>query len=341
MYNRKFDTKHLVEALRRFSRARVLVLGDVMLDRFLWGRVERISPEAPVPVVDVESETYMLGGAANVVHNLIALGATASICGVVGEDDEGASVLKLLDDLEVPTDGIVTCQDRPTTVKTRVVAHSQQVVRVDRENRKSAPAEGIEKLCAYLDRRLPESDAVIISDYAKGVINRPVVEHLKKLTAAAGKPWAVDPKVVNMPLYAGATVVTPNHLEAAAAAGIGADEPGYVDQAGRKLMQQFGFGAVLITQGERGMTLFTGPQESQRTYIPTAARQVFDVTGAGDTVISTLTLGMVAGLDLAEAALLANFAAGVVVGEVGTSAVTSGRLSHAVREGARLLGLED
>lgn len=341
MHNRKFDMNRLVEALGHFSQARILVLGDVMLDRFIWGRVERISPEAPVPVVDVESETYMLGGAANVVHNLIALGAQAIICGTVGDDEDGRQVTALLEDLEVPTAGMVICEDRPTTVKTRVVAHSQQMVRVDRENRKPAKPENVDALCGFLDANFPAVDALIISDYAKGVISRPLMEHLKKIATANNKRWVVDPKVVNMPLYAGATIVTPNHLEAAAAAGIVTDTPDYVDLAGAKLLKDFAFQAVLITQGERGMTVFTGPEGSQKTHIPTTARRVFDVTGAGDTVISTLTLGMVAGLDFAEAALLANFAAGVVVGEVGTSAVTAGRLVHAVREEAHRMGLGD
>lgn len=328
------DLERLREAVGRFSRASVLVLGDVMLDRFIWGSVRRISPEAPVPVVEVESETHMLGGAANVLHNLIALGGHAQICGLVGEDQPGRLVRELLDDLEVPDAGLISSGQRPTTVKTRVVAQSQQVVRVDRENRQPAGSKDSEAILAFLESQMPLVDAVIISDYAKGVINGQVTSRLKHLTAAQGKLWTVDPKVPNMPLYAGATIVTPNHLEAAAAAGIHIDQPDYVRLAGNKLREVYGFQCVLVTQGELGMTLFSERGES---HIPTMAKRVFDVTGAGDTVISTLTLGLVAGLEPEEAALLANFAAGVVVGEVGTSAVTAGRLIQALEQGSQLL----
>jgi rfaE bifunctional protein kinase chain/domain len=332
--NIDINLERLRQAVNKFSQAKILVLGDVMLDRFVWGAVRRISPEAPVPVVEVESETYMLGGAANVLHNLIALGGHAQICGLVGEDQPGRQVRELLEDLEVPDEGLVQSAERPTTVKTRVVAQSQQVVRVDRENRKPAENDEATAILGYLDRQVPEVDAVIISDYAKGLITKQVTGRLKHLAAAKDKMWAVDPKVPNMPLYAGATIVTPNHLEAAAAAGIHTDNPDYVRLAGRKLREQHDFQSVLVTQGERGMTLFSGLGES---HIPTMAKRVFDVTGAGDTVISTLTLGMVAGLEPQEAALLANFAAGVVVGEVGTSAVTAGRLVQALEEGAKSL----
>ncbi len=331
--NQSIDIERLRQAVGKFSQAKILVLGDVMLDRFIWGAVRRISPEAPVPVVEVESETYMLGGAANVLHNLIALGGHAQICGLVGDDEPGRQVRELLEDLEVPDDGLVKSDQRPTTVKTRVVAQSQQVVRVDRENRQPADPKETTAILAYLENKLPLVDAVIISDYAKGLITRKVTSRLKHLASAHGKLWAVDPKVPNMAFYAGATIVTPNHLEAAAAAGVHTDNPNYVRLAGQKLREKYDFQNVLVTQGERGMTLFG---EFGASHIPTTAKRVFDVTGAGDTVISTLTLGMVAGLEPVEAALLANFAAGVVVGEVGTSAVTAGRLVQALEVVASL-----
>ncbi|MGD9123822.1 MAG: PfkB family carbohydrate kinase, partial [Desulfarculaceae bacterium] len=228
----------------------------------------------------------------------------------------------------------VVCQDRPTTVKTRVVAHSQQVVRVDREDRKPMTEEEASRICSFLEKELSLCDAVIVSDYHKGVINQMVSDCLKEAAARHQRMWVVDPKVPNMPLYTGATIVTPNHLEAAAAAGVLVDRPDYVTQAGRKLREKFGFEHVLVTQGAGGMTLFTTDAE---THIPTAAKQVFDVTGAGDTVISTLTLALVSGLEPTEAALLANLAAGVVVAEVGTSAITSGRLSQALNQGMQEL----
>ena len=342
MHNKNFDINRLVDALGLFGKARILVLGDVMLDRFIWGRVDRISPEAPVPVVDVDSETYMLGGAANVVHNLIALGAQASICGAVGDDEDGRQVTALLEDLEVPTGRHGDLRGPAHHGEDQGGGPQPADGQGGPGKPQSPPSRKTwRRFVVFWMRILPAADALIISDYAKGVVSRPLMEHLKKLATANDKRWAVDPKVVNMPLYSGATIVTPNHLEAAAAAGIVTDTPDYVDLAGAKLLKDYAFQAVLITQGERGMTVFTGPEQNQKTHIPTTARRVFDVTGAGDTVISTLTLGMVAGLDFAEAALLANFAAGVVVGEVGTSAVTAGRLAHAVREEAHRMGLGD
>ena len=321
-------------AIDRFNGARVLVVGDVMLDQFVWGRVSRISPEAPVPVVDVDSETYMLGGAANVLHNLVALGSRAGLCGLVGDDEAGRQVLELLDDLEVPDRGLEICRERPTTVKTRVVAHSQQVVRVDRESRSPARPREVDRLCAHLEREVPSVSAVIVSDYAKGVVNKRLMACLMDIAARHQTIVSVDPKVNNMALYQGATVVTPNHLEAAAAAGLEPGERDYVLRSGRRLLKKLHPQNLLITQGERGMTLFTPEGE---THIPTAAKQVYDVTGAGDTVISTLTLGLATGLEPWEAAFLANLAAGVVVGEVGTSAVTAGRLLQAVEASAEFL----
>lgn len=332
-----FDIDRLLKAVSQFSEKTILVLGDVMLDRFIWGSVRRISPEAPVPVVDVDSETYMLGGAANVLHNLVALGGNAVLCGLVGDDEAGRQVRELLEQLEATNGGLVVSASRPTTIKTRVVAHSQQVVRVDREKRGPATGADLDGLLDSIQRKLPQVDAVIVSDYHKGVINPQVTERLRILCQEQGRPWAVDPKVPNMALYQGADMVTPNHLEAAQSTGAGMDDPDYVQRAGRLLRQRYQFKNVLVTQGELGMTLFT---ESDETHIPTFARQVFDVTGAGDTVISTLTLGLISGLEPQDAAVLANVAAGVVVGEVGTSAVTAGRLMQAVEQQARLLAME-
>jgi len=330
----QFDIDRMKYAVERFATARILVLGDVMLDQFIWGRVTRISPEAPVPVVEVDQETHMLGGAANVVHNLAALGCRTLLCGLVGDDAAGRQVLDLLDDLDVPCEGVIVSDQRPTTKKTRVVAHSQQVVRVDREHRLPARDVEVEALRAYLKAELPNCDAVIISDYAKGVISGPLLEPLMKMASKGQKIVTVDPKVSNMALYAGATVITPNHHEALAAARVSTDEPSAVIKAGRRLLMELDARHVLVTQSERGMTLFSHGAEA---HIPTMAKKVYDVTGAGDTVISTLTLGLVAGLTPIDAAAMANFAAGVVVGEVGTSAVTAGRLARALDENAHVL----
>ncbi len=324
------ESARLLEGIARFGRVRLLVVGDIMLDRFIWGRVRRISPEAPVPVVEVQSETQMLGGAANVVHNLVALGAEASLCGLVGEDDAGRQVQELLSGLEVSRDGLVTVHDRCTTVKTRVVAHGQQVVRVDREGRLPAAPEQAQKMWAYIADRLADGvGAVIVSDYAKGVVTPELMAPLMDACTTNGLTVAVDPKVCNMALFQGATVVTPNNLEAAAAAGVDPEQPDHHLRAGRKLLERLATQIVLVTQGKEGMTLFT-PQG--HTHIPTTAKRVFDVTGAGDTVISTLATALAAGLNPLEAAFLANLAAGEVVGEVGTSALTAGRLARLVED---------
>ncbi len=325
------DIARLKRAVEDFSRVRILVLGDVMLDRFIWGSVQRISPEAPVPVVEVKKETAMLGGAANVLHNLVALGCEASLCGLVGDDEPGRQVRRLLADLKVGDQGLVVCPRRQTTVKTRVVAHGQQVVRVDREDRGHACREDTAAILSYLERQISRVDAVIVSDYAKGMVSRAVMDHLLELARGEGKIVSVDPKVINMHLYHRATIITPNHFEAISATGVNSDLDDAVKLAGRLLLDQTRAGYVLVTQGERGMTLFSKEQE---VHIPTAAKQVFDVTGAGDTVISTLTLGLAWGLEPVEAAYLANVAAGVVVGEVGTSAVDGGRLLRALDDGA-------
>lgn len=332
-----FDIDRLTKAVRRFGQARVLVLGDVMLDKFIWGRVSRISPEAPVPVVEVDRESWMLGGAANVVHNLVALGAGARLCGLVGDDEAGRQVDDLLDDLEAPAGGIVVSASRPTTVKTRVVAHSQQVVRVDNERRRPADEAELAALRAYVETALPQVDAVVVSDYAKGVVCASLLGPLMEAARQGQKIVCVDPKVANMALYAGATIITPNHHEALAAAAVSPDDNDAVGKAGRALLEKLGARHVLVTQGDQGMTLFS---PGERAHVPTWAKKVFDVTGAGDTVISTLALGLAVGLSPREAAVLANFAAGVVVGEVGTSVVTGPRLAQAVAEGAQVLGKE-
>ncbi len=318
------DRKKIRHAIKRFSHLKVLVIGDVMLDRFIWGKVKRISPEAPVPVVEVSSETAMLGGAGNVMRNLSTLQAKVGLCALVGNDEAGRQVASLLSALGDDLTGLVQTNKRPTTLKTRVVAHNQQVVRVDHEKRGPLSARAIGAMQKYIGEMLPSVQAVIISDYAKGVVCSQV---LAPVLNARDKVVAVDPKVENMSLFKGVSVVTPNHLEAVAAAGVSLDDPGHVDKAGRILLANLASQAVLITQGEQGMSLFSA---QGKVHIPTTAKQVYDVTGAGDTVISTLTLGLAAGLSYAEAAWLANCAAGIVVGEVGTSTIEQHTLLNAV-----------
>jgi rfaE bifunctional protein kinase chain/domain len=306
-----------------FAGKRIVVLGDVMLDEFIWGRVRRISPEAPVPVVEVDRQTLALGGAGNVASNLVALGASARPIGVVGNDSDAERLRSAFRDVGVNAEGLVTDEDRPTTSKTRVIAHSQQVVRADRESRTPIRQEIEERLLSIFRSELESADAVVVSDYGKGLLTPALLS--SALTAAREKGITVclDPKMRNFVHYQPVTVITPNNQEAAEAAGIEIEDEESLTEAGRKLLASIECRAVLITRGEEGMTLFT---EDGVTHIPTVAREVYDVTGAGDTVIATLALAIASGASLEEAAVLANHAAGVVVAKVGTASVTRDEL---------------
>jgi D-glycero-beta-D-manno-heptose-7-phosphate kinase len=303
--------------LRAMRGRRVLVLGDVMLDQFLWGRVARISPEAPVPVVEVGSETFHLGGAANVAGNVRALGGQAVVAGVVGDDGAGARVRAVLAEAGIEDALSVAEGARPTTVKTRIIAHHQQVVRADRES--SEPVSGaLER--ALIDRvraALPSCGAVILSDYHKGVVTAAVMKSVTALARRRGVPVLVDPKVAHFALYRGVALVTPNQAEAEQATGVRIRSAADVLAAGEAILRRLRCDAALITRGEQGMSLFEPGRRP--LHIATAAREVFDVTGAGDTVIATIGLARCAGATLPEAARLANLAAGIVVGKVGTA----------------------
>ena len=327
-----YNTDRLIEAVDSFPQVRILVIGDVMLDAFLWGKVERISPEAPVPVVDVDSETRLLGGAANTINNIISAGGRASLSGVVGGDGPAEEIFRLLKDLDVDVRGLLVDRDRPTTIKTRVVAHAQQVVRFDREKRKPLGPEMLKALTSFMADAAGQVDGVIVSDYGKGVVTRELMDEVRRVFGRAGRFVAVDPKVNNFRLYEKVSVITPNHHEAALGSGVTVESYESLVEAGEKLLDDLSCEAVLITRGEQGMTLFQGGHPPAN--IPTVARKVYDVTGAGDTVIAILTLGAAAGLSLMEASVLANFAAGIVVGQVGTSTVTAEDLKERVRAGA-------
>ncbi len=302
-----------------FAGKRIVVLGDVMLDEFIWGRVRRISPEAPVPVVEVDRQTLALGGAGNVTSNLVALGAAPTPIGVVGNDSDAERLRAAFHDVGVNTDGLVIDADRPTTIKTRVIAHSQQVVRADRESRAAINAEIEERLLNIFRGELDAADAVVVSDYGKGLLTPGLLSGALTAARERGLTVCLDPKMRNFVHYQPVTVITPNNQEAAEAAGIAIEDEQSLTEAGRKLLASIECRAVLVTRGEEGMTLFT---EDGVTHIPTVAREVYDVTGAGDTVIATLALAIASGASLEEAAVLANHAAGVVVAKVGTASVT-------------------
>ncbi len=324
-----------MQALRqyidRFSQASVLVIGDLILDHYVWGRVSRISPEAPVPVVHVESESLKPGGAANVFSNILAMGGRADLCGVIGSDESGRMLLKELGSKRHGRGGVVIDPDRPTTRKTRVIAHNQQIVRYDVERRGELKPALQRRILRYVESRLRELSCLVVSDYAKGVVTATLMAELTRLAVLRRIPIIVDPKVEHFSYYKGVTVVTPNHLEAAQAAGVHGDDDLTINQAGALIRQRLGCQSVLITRGERGMSLYEA--NGAYRHIPTRARQVYDVTGAGDTVIGTLALALSTGASMSDAAVIANQAAGIVVGMVGTATVTSQQLVEAFANG--------
>lgn len=293
------------------------------------GRVSRISPEAPVPVVHVESESLRLGGAANVFNNILALGGKADLCGVIGADESGRLLMKELGGKRSGRGGVVIDQDRPTTRKSRVIAHNQQIVRYDIEGRNELKAPLQRRIVRYVESRLRELSCIVVSDYAKGVVTAPLMSEITRLAALRKIPVVVDPKVEHFGFYKGVTVITPNHLEATQAAGVHGDDDQAIDQAGMTIRQRLGCQSVLITRGEKGMSLYEG--EGVSWHLPTQARQVYDVTGAGDTVIGTLALALSTGASIKDGAILANHAAGIVVGMVGTATVTPKQLSEAIQ----------
>ncbi len=323
-----YDNNILKEYIDLFPKARIFVIGDIILDEYVWGDVSRISPEAPVPVVEVTKETKMLGGAANVIHNLATLGASPVLCGVIGEDRSGQGIISKIKEMGLQTDGIVTERDRPTSVKTRVVAQNQQVVRFDRERRTDISPKSLKMLLQIIEDNLDNIDGIVVSDYGKGVISSDLMKGLRDLVSDASVIIAVDPKTGNFESYHEVDVITPNHFEAGTFTHIDIVDYRTLMRAGKHMLEELNCRSVLITQGKDGMTLFE--KEGEITHIPTVAKHVFDVTGAGDTVISTFSLGLASGLDLKSSAILSNFAAGIVVGEVGTSTVKAEELKSVI-----------
>jgi rfaE bifunctional protein kinase chain/domain len=323
-----YPTTDLLTYIDGFPKAGVLVVGDVMVDEFIWGNVQRISPEAPVPVVEVQREVLLLGGAANVVNNIRALGGSVFVAGVVGNDAMGRHLVSELNKVAVDAAGIVVLSERPTTVKTRVIAHRQQMVRFDREMKGTIDRGTTEQILSYARSLKDRINSVVISDYGKGVINSGLVGGLVDFAKGANLTVSVDPKVENFSIYTGVTVITPNHHEAAHGMGNKITDEESLLSTGRLILERLGCDNVLITQGEEGMTLFE--RGGDVVHIPTVAREVFDVTGAGDTVISALTLAAAAGARIRDAAVISNYAAGVVVGKVGTAVVTGEELKEAI-----------
>ena len=312
------DERWITQLLRDMRGRRIAVIGDLMLDEWYWGNVRRISPEAPVPVVEVRDHTYTLGGAGNVANNLAALGAHVSVFGVIGDDDAGQRMLELFHALHVDTRGVVRVRSRPTTQKMRIVAHNQQVVRADRES--TAAVDGrmltsIRRTLASLDGAI---DGVVISDYGKGLIGASLIQCIR---AFRNRPIVTgDPKPENIDAFAGVDWIAPNASEAERASGITVKNDADLARAAKALMARTRAKHVLVTRGEHGMTLFGASKRP--LWVPAMARQVYDVSGAGDTVMSTLTLALAAGAPVERAVTLANVAAGVVVEKLGTATAT-------------------
>jgi len=312
------------DLLSAATKTRILVVGDVMLDQFIWGSVSRISPEAPVPVVDFKRESFMPGGAANVARNLTALNIPTDLFGAVGRDTAATELKRLLATQQVGCGGLVACETRPTSMKTRIVAHQQQVVRIDRENRDGLDEKLTRRMLGLLLKQLPRAAAVIVGDYGKGVVTQPLLNELKSLCRDHGVWLSLDPKPVHNLNLSSLSLITPNRKEAFELAKLDDDTRNEDPLADRNLMQvaarllkELCPAVLLITLGELGMLLC---QRGQKPFhIPTLAQEVFDVSGAGDTVIATFTLAIAAGASPLEAAMISNHAAGIVVGKVGTA----------------------
>jgi D-beta-D-heptose 7-phosphate kinase/D-beta-D-heptose 1-phosphate adenosyltransferase len=324
MSKNQLSAQRVRQILSAAKKSRVLVVGDVMLDQFIWGNVSRISPEAPVPVVDFQSESYMPGGAANVARNLVALESPAELFGALGRDEAAGKLLGLLSEQHIGCDGLVKSAARHTSIKTRIVAHQQQVVRVDRETRGHLDDGTTASLVAEIKKRISKADAVIVGDYGKGVVTQPLLNEIKSLCRERGVWLSLDPKPVHHLNLSNLSLITPNRKEAFELADL-PDETKNADpladknlmRVAERLLRELNPALLLITLGELGMLLC---QRGQKPFhIPTVAQEVFDVSGAGDTVIATFTLAIAAGASPIEAAILSNHAAGIVVGKVGTA----------------------
>ena len=326
----KIERERLQLILEGMRSKCIMVIGDLMIDEYIWGKVERISPEAPVPVVEVSSELFNLGGAGNVANNLLNLGARVIINAVRGNDRHGDILVGILEDLKVPTDSIFVDPKRTTTVKTRIIAHTQQVARIDKEDRSLITDALRKKIINSYQEALPDIDALIISDYGKGVVSKKLIGEVVPPARKKGIPVCVDPKERNFPYYRNVSAITPNVKELSFGAGIKIEEYDHLIQAAHKVKSMLGCDMVLVTRGEHGMSLFE--EDGHPVDIPTTAKAVFDVTGAGDTVIACFTLAWASGATPREAAIIANVAAGLVVAEVGAASVPWEKLSSACRE---------
>jgi len=316
--------------LGRFPKRRVLVVGDLMLDHFIWGDATHISPEAPIPVVKVVSESLMPGAAANVVNNICAMGGQASMFGIIGKDHSGKKLIQLLQNEGADTSLIMTTQNGSTMVKTRVIAQKQHIVRFDREMLPQHDGRRQKRILTAIEKSIDDFDAVILEDYGKGVLTQFLVDGIIELCHQQGKIVTADPKIDHYLDFSGATLITPNFSEAVKLSDMRSNDRGFLPEIARRLHKKWPHSELLITLGDRGMYL--ARKNGSATHIPTVAREVFDVAGAGDTVIAICTLALASGASILEAATIANVAAGIVVGKVGTATATQQELIETVKE---------
>ena len=321
----------LVSHIEWLSQARILCVGDLMLDRFVYGEVERTSPEAPVPILGIKRQSVMLGGVGNVARNLISIGAHAALLSVVGDDEVGRLLTQMVGEQERIEPHLLVEPGRPSTEKTRFVAGGQQLLRTDRETRRWIGEQSAENLLRMAEDIIPDCDVLVLSDYAKGVLTDDLCQALITCAGAASKPVVVDPKGEDYRCYRGASIITPNRRELGAATGAPVGTDSEIVAAGRGLIEQLDIDALLVTRSQDGMTLIS--TDGRVEHLPAQAREVFDVSGAGDTVVATLASALAKGVDLIEAAALANIAASVVVAKSGTAVVYAADLLHAVRAG--------
>ena len=313
----------------KFNKCKILVVGDLMVDEYLWGDVDRISPEAPVQVVSVKNENYTLGGSGNVVNNLVELGAKVSVIGVTGTDRHGSLLLKKLNELGVDTTGVIHEPDRPTTRKTRIIAANQHVLRIDRETKREISDKTFEILAGFIEEKVYSNDLVLISDYGKGLITNSLLSKLIESAEKHKKITIADPKGLDFSKYSGVSLLTPNRKEAVLATGIEISDKSALIKAGNKILDTVSIDNLLITCGKDGMILFENKKKPYK--ISAKARQVYDVSGAGDTVIAVIGLALASGASLKDSAVMANTAAGIVVGKVGTATVSSKELESALK----------
>jgi len=323
----KISKSKLKNIIKKFKNKRILVVGDLMLDKYIWGNVTRISPEAPIPIVHTTKEETKPGGAANVILNLIDLGAKVYCAGVVGKDIAGKELISYLKERNVDCGSVILDEERPTTIKTRVIAHQQQVVRIDKEKNLPVKEVILNKIINKIKKLKDKVDAVVLSDYNKGIFTSSSVHEI--ITVMRGKIITADPKPKNLKLFRNITLISPNKKEESEATGIIIENEKDILHVARELKNTINAEAVLITRGEEGMSIYDG---NNLDTIPTRAREVYDVTGAGDTVIAVATLALAAGANFKEASFLSNVAAGIVVAEVGVATVSPDELLDALND---------